>query len=64
MRDAGGERRQRRQLLMLPGGPLEVAPLGDVSDEGHRQRPVRALDRAQTDLDRKLGAVVAPPEEI
>jgi hypothetical protein len=42
------------------GGPA----LADVANGGRHQDPLGAVQRAQHDLDRKLSAVLALPDEL
>ena len=47
-------------LVLPPDILLEVLPIGDVSDRAGDEHPLLGLERTQADLDRKLGAVLAP----
>jgi hypothetical protein len=64
MGDAGRQRRERGQLLLLAGCLLECASLADIGDQGHRQQAVRGLDRREANLNGELTAVLALAEEI
>ena len=60
----GGVEQRREAILRLVAQPLDALPLADVANEGSHEPPLRRLDRAQADVDRELGAVLAQPREV
>jgi hypothetical protein len=64
VRDTGGYCPERNQLLAAAGLVLELEPLTDVGEEGHRHAPIRRLKLAQTNFNRGLGSVFAPSDQI
>ncbi len=64
MGDAAGEPADRLELLGLEELVLRRLAHGDVADGGRHQDPLGALERAEHDLDRELGAVLAPGREL
>jgi hypothetical protein len=44
--------------------PLDALALGDVRDEGDGDATIRARDVTEADLDRELGAILAPAGEV
>jgi hypothetical protein len=62
--DAPGKPADRFELLRLEELVLCCLALADVADRGRDEDPFGAVERAQHDLDRELGAVLASGGEL